>query len=39
MDVEKLIDENHPATAIWALVGWLNLSAFYQAVDGEGCTK
>jgi len=28
VDVEHLIGEDHPARAIWALVGRLNLSAF-----------
>src|SRR5580692_2967532 len=32
VDVEKLIEEDHPARAIWALVGRLNLRAFYQAI-------
>ena len=31
VDVEHLIGEDHPARAIWALVGRLDLSAFYQA--------
>ena len=33
VDVEHLIGEDHPARAIWALVGRLNLSAFYQAIE------
>src|SRR6202167_2092841 len=32
VDVQKLIGEDHPARAIWALVGRLNLRAFYQAI-------
>ena len=39
VDVEHLIGEDHPARAIWALVGRLNLRAFYQAIEssaGEG---
>jgi transposase len=32
VDVERLIGEDHPARAIWALVGRLNLRAFYQAI-------
>ena len=32
VDVEHLIGEDHPARAIWALVGRLNLRAFYQAI-------
>jgi transposase len=38
VDVEKLIEEDHPARAIWALVGQLNLERYYktiQAVVGE----
>ncbi len=35
VDVERLIDEDHPARAIWALVGRLNLSAFYQAIESS----
>ena len=32
VDVDHLIDEDHQARAIWAMVGRLNLSAFYQAI-------
>ena len=38
VDVEQLIAEDHPARAIWQLVGKLHLSAFYKgigAVEGE----
>jgi transposase len=35
VDVEKLIGEDHPARAIWALVGRLNLSAFYRAIESS----
>lgn len=35
VDVEHLIGEDHPARAIWALVGRLNLSAFYQAIESS----
>lgn len=38
VDVEQLIAEDHPARAIWELVGKLDLSAFYKgigAVEGE----
>jgi transposase len=35
LDVEHLIGEDHPARAIWALVGRLNLSAFYQAIESS----
>ncbi|MGH9397799.1 MAG: hypothetical protein ACRD18_13245 [Terriglobia bacterium] len=32
VDVERLIGEDHPARAIWELVGRLNLSFFRQAI-------
>jgi transposase len=35
VDVEHLIGEDHPARAIWALVGRLNLSRFYQAIESS----
>jgi transposase len=35
VDVEHLIGEDHPARAIWALIGRLNLSAFYQAIESS----
>jgi len=35
VDVEHLIGEDHPARAIWALVGRLSLSAFYQAIESS----
>src|SRR6202167_5615760 len=35
VDVERLIGEDHAAGAIWALVGRLNLRAFYQAVESS----
>ena len=35
VDVEHLIDEDHPARAIWALLGRLNLSAFYRAIESS----
>jgi transposase len=38
VDVEQLIAEDHPARAIWQLVGKLDLSSFYKtigAVEGE----
>ena len=37
IDVERLIEDDHPARAIWALTGRVNWSGFYasiQAVDG-----
>lgn len=35
VDVERLISEDHPARAIWALVGRLDLSAFYRAIESS----
>jgi transposase len=35
VDVEKLIGEDHPARAIWTLVGRLDLSSFYRAIDSS----
>ena len=35
VDVEHLISEDHPARAIWTLVGRLNLSAFYQGIESS----
>jgi transposase len=35
VDVEHLIGEDHPARAIWALVGRLDLSAFYGAIESS----
>jgi transposase len=32
VDVEKLIGEGHPARAIWALVGRLDLRRFYEGI-------
>jgi transposase len=32
MDVERLIEEDHPARAIWELVGRLDLSRYYAAI-------
>ena len=32
VDIERLIDEEHLARAIWALVGRLDLSAFYAGI-------
>ncbi len=37
LDVERLIEEDHPARAIWGFVGKLNLDRFYgpiEAVEG-----
>jgi transposase len=35
VDVERLIGEDHPARAIWALVGRLDLSAFYGVIESS----
>lgn len=35
VDVEKLIGEDHPARAIWTLVGRLDLRQFYQGIDSS----
>ncbi len=35
VDVEKLIGDDHPARAIWELVGRLDLSPFYRAIESS----
>jgi transposase len=35
VDVEHLIDADHPARAIWELVGELDLQPFYDAIESE----
>jgi hypothetical protein len=35
VDVEKLIGEDHPARAIWALVGRLDLRGFYDNIESS----
>lgn len=35
VDVERLIGEDHAARAIWSLVGRMDLSAFYRAIDSN----
>jgi hypothetical protein len=35
VDVERLIDEDHPARAIWTLIGRLDLSRFYQGIESS----
>src|SRR5213594_3030735 len=35
VDVERLIGEDHPARAIWALVGRLDLRGFYQSIENS----
>jgi transposase len=33
LDVERLIEADHPARAIWSLVGQLNLAGFYAPIE------
>lgn len=33
VEVEKLVEEDHPVRAIWELVGQLNLEAFYAEIE------
>lgn len=35
VDVERLVGEDHPARAIWTLVGRLDLSSFYRAIESS----
>jgi transposase len=35
VDVEKLIGEDHPARAIWTLVGRLDLRRFYEGIESS----
>jgi transposase len=35
VDVERLIDDEHLARAIWALVGRLDLSRFYEGIESS----
>src|SRR3972149_4424747 len=35
VDVERLIGEDHPARAIWALVGRMDLRRFFQAIESS----
>lgn len=35
VDVERLIGEDHPARAIWELVGRLDLLSFYRAIESS----
>ena len=35
VDVERLIGEDHPARAIWTLVGCLDLSSFYRGIESS----
>src|SRR5260370_16174625 len=36
LDVERLIEEDHPARAIWGFVGKLNLDRFYGPIEAGG---
>src|ERR1700692_1196696 len=35
VDVDRLVDEDHRARAIWTLVGRLDLSPFYRAIESS----
>jgi transposase len=35
VDVERLIGEDHPARAIWMLIGRLDLTRFYQGIESS----
>jgi transposase len=35
VDVERLIGEDHPARAIWTLLGRLDLSSFYRGIESS----
>jgi transposase len=35
IDVERLIEEDHPARAIWSLVGGLDLRRFYEEIESN----
>src|SRR3984893_10964564 len=35
VDVDRLISEDHPARAIWTLIGRLDLSPFYRAIESS----
>src|SRR5258708_1675084 len=35
VDVERLIGEDHPARAIWTLIGRMDLSRFYQGIESS----
>ncbi|MGH9325878.1 MAG: hypothetical protein ACRD2B_04215 [Terriglobia bacterium] len=39
IDVEQLIEEDHPARAIWELVGKLDLSSFRQAIGAPSLPR
>ena len=35
VDVEQLIEQDHEARAIWAMVGRLDMSEFYEGIDSS----
>jgi transposase len=35
VDVERLVGDDHPARAIWALIGHMDLSQFYQGIESS----
>lgn len=35
VDVERLVGEDHPARAIWTMVGRMDLSRFYQGIESS----
>jgi len=35
VEVERLIDEDHTARAIWTLIGRMDLSRFYQGIESS----
>jgi len=35
VDVERLVGEDHPARAIWTLIGHMDLSQFYQGIESS----
>lgn len=35
VDVERLVDEDHPARAMWTLIGRMDLGKFYQGIESS----
>ena len=35
VDVERLVGEDHPARAIWTLIGHMDLRQFYQGIESS----
>jgi len=35
VDVERMVGDDHPARAIWTLVGRLDLSRFYEGIENS----